>query len=201
MPLKIIIVEDEPLIASDIEFTIKEAGHSVLGVANSSIKALDMINTRKPDLVLLDISIKGEESGIDIGNQLKTKYSIPFIYITSFADQKTLAMAKETLPYGYIVKPFKDRDIVSAIEMAAFRFEAEQKPSLPDHDTINTCAHQPLTKREYDIALRIWEGKNNNDIAAELFLSLNTVKTHTKNLFTKTAVKSRSELIAYLRKL
>lgn len=201
MSLKVLIVEDEPLIASDIHFTIIEAGYSVIGIAHTSVKALDMINTRNPDIVLLDISIKGDQNGIDIGQQLKTKYRIPFIYVTSFADKNTLEMAKETLPYGYIIKPFKDKDIPTAIEMAMFRYNAEQGNKLPSLKAINNSIQQEITSREYEVAQKIWEGKSNSEISTELFLSINTIKTHTKNLFNKLGVKSRNETIAYIRKL
>lgn len=201
MSLNVLIVEDEPLIASDIHFTVTEVGYTVIGIAHTSLKAMDMINTRKPDIVLLDISIKGEQNGIEIGSQLKNKYKIPFIYVTSFADKNTLQLAKETLPYGYIVKPFKDKDIPTAIEMAMFRFHAEQSTKFPDIKTINKHIHQEITNREYEVAQKIWEGKNNNEISNELFLSINTIKTHTKNLFNKLGVRSRNETIAFLRKL
>ena len=201
MSLKVLIVEDEPLIASDIHFTVSESGYTVIGIAHTSIKAMDMINTRKPDIVLLDISIKGDKSGIDIGRILKSDYKIPFIYVTSFADKNTLELAKETLPYGYIIKPFKDKDIPTAIEMAMFRYHAEQGTRFPDLDKINQNILQEITAREYEVAQKIWEGKSNNEISSELFLSINTIKTHTKNLFNKLGVRSRNETIAYLRKL
>jgi DNA-binding NarL/FixJ family response regulator len=200
MVTKVLIVEDEPLIANDIEFTIEEAGFSVIGIAHSSVKALDMINNRNPDIVLLDISIKGDKNGIEIGEILQKNHGTPFIYITSYADKNTLELAKATLPYGYIVKPFKDRDIISAIEMAMFRHKNEQKPKFPSLEKLNENLTNLITQREYDVALKIWEGKSNNVISEELFLSINTIKTHTKNLFNKLNVKSRSEVTAALRK-
>ncbi len=201
MQIKVLIVEDEPLIASDIEFTLNEAGYNVIGISHSCLKAMDMVNNRKPDIVLLDISIKGEKNGIDIGENLKKNYNIPFIYITSYADKTTLELAKATLPYGYIVKPFKDRDIISSIEMAMFRYNSEQAPNFPLIETINNYISEHLTQREYQLAKMVWEGKTNNTIAEELYLSINTVKTHLKNLFTKINVTSRSESIAFLRKI
>lgn len=201
MSLKVLIVEDEPLIAADIEFTLIEAGHTVIGTAHTCLRAMDIINTRQPDIVLLDISIKGDKNGIDIGTNLKKDFNIPFIYITSFADKATLEMAKSTLPYGYIVKPFKDRDIVSAIEIAMFRFQTEQSPRFPKLESINTAISNHLTHREYELAKLIWEGKTNSTIAEELFLSINTIKTHLKNLFSKLDVSSRSEVIALLREI
>ncbi len=197
----VLIVEDEPLIAADIEFTIREAGYKVLGIAHTATKALDLIHSHNPDLVLLDISLKGSQSGIEIGRVLRKQYEIPFIYITSFADKVTLEMAKETLPYGYIVKPFKERDIVSTIEIALFRFDTESKKNILNLDHINSTLSNNLTQREFDIIQKIWEGKSNNQISQESFVSINTVKTHIKNIFSKLSVGSRSEVITYLRNL
>jgi DNA-binding NarL/FixJ family response regulator len=200
MSLKILIVEDEPLIASDIHFTVSEAGYFVIGIAHTSLKAMDMISNRNPDLVLLDISIKGDKNGIDIGEKLKNDYKIPFIYVTSFADKSTLEKAKATLPYGYIIKPFKDKDIPTAIEMAMFRYSSEQQAKFPTIEKVNENLTNNITSREYEVAQKIWEGKSNNEISEELFLSINTIKSHSKNLFFKLKVRSRAETIALLRK-
>ena len=87
MPLKILIVEDEPLIASDIQMTVEEAGHKVDGITNTSVNAFGLVRSRTPDLVLLDISIQGDKNGPDIGKILSNEIKVPFIYITSFADK------------------------------------------------------------------------------------------------------------------
>ena len=121
MSIRVLIVEDEPVIATDIEMTLTGDDYTVVGIAYSSTQALDLLHRFRPDVVLLDIAIKGDKDGIDIATIINDKYKIPFIYITSFSDRETLERAKATLPYGYIVKPFKDRDIISAIEMAVYR--------------------------------------------------------------------------------
>ena len=198
--MRILIVEDEPLIATDIELTLTEAGHTVVGITHTSVKAFDMIHSRKPDLVLLDIAIKGDKNGIDIGRFLHSELNIPFIYITSFADKNTLEEAKSTLPYGYIVKPFKDKDIVSAIEMAGFRYQTESKPVFPVKDELNNHLGTSLTQREFDVLEAMWQGSSNKEISDRLDLSINTIKTHSKNLFLKLNVSSRSEAIATIRK-
>ncbi|HHH55334.1 MAG TPA: response regulator, partial [Bacteroidetes bacterium] len=99
--LKILIVEDEALIAKDIEFSLNQLEYSIVGIAYNSTMALDMIHNRKPDLVLLDIELNSDLSGIDIANILNEKYKIPFIYLTSYADPSTIDSVKKTLPFGY----------------------------------------------------------------------------------------------------
>lgn len=197
MSIRILIVEDEPLIASDIEMTVHSGNYSVAGIAFTSTQALDMLHRFRPDMVLLDIAIKGDKDGIEIAGIIRDKYKIPFIYITSFADKDTLERAKATLPYGYIVKPFKDRDIISAIEMALYRHATLHMRKFPSDTTLATVYH--LTPGECQVLRCVWEGQTNQEVTEHLGISINTVKTHLKNIFSKMQVRSRSEAIAVLR--
>ncbi len=198
MNAKILIVEDEPVIAADIELTLLNCGYRIAGIAYSSTQALDMIVNRQPDLVLLDIAIKGDMDGIDIASVIQQKYHIPFIYLTSFSDKDTLERAKPTLPEGYIVKPFKDRDILSSIEMALYRTTQQQSMHLTIQ-RVNQLSSHPITESEFKIINLIREGRSNQEIADQLYVSINTIKTHLKRIFEKVNVKSRAELIARLR--
>ena len=114
---KILIVEDEPLIADDIADILEQSGYQVVGIADEAPDALAMVEDTTPDLVLLDVNIEGDQDGIELAPQLKT----PFIYLTSYYDQKTLDRAKKTNPSGYIVKPFKEHDLIVNVEMALSR--------------------------------------------------------------------------------
>jgi DNA-binding NarL/FixJ family response regulator len=192
---KILIVEDEPIIAADIESTLLKHGYGVCGIAYSAHQALDMIANRNPDLLLLDIAIKGEEDGIDIASYVRKKYDIPFIYITSFSNRATLERAQETLPEGYIVKPFKDKDILAAVTMALYKVKRVVDPKYLA-DQINSKATIPLTESEIRVVKLIQAGKSNNEIAKELFISVNTVKTHLKHIFEKFNVTSRTALLS-----
>jgi len=118
--IKILIIEDEPLIARDLKRICVNLGYQVIGIAYQSSQALDMLHTRSYDLVLMDISLNGNQDGIEIGEIIRNKYNKPFIYVTSFADNNTLNRAKETTPNGYVVKPFDEKDIYSSIEVALF---------------------------------------------------------------------------------
>lgn len=119
---KILIVEDERLISKDLQDCINELGYGNSLVTDSYKGAIESIETESPDIVLLDISLRGEKSGIDIAKHLIQEDSIPFIYLTSYSDQKTLHEAKSTRPSGYLVKPFRKEDIYTAIEIALGNF-------------------------------------------------------------------------------
>ncbi len=199
MSVRVLIVEDEPIISDDIESTLLANDYDIAGKAYSSTQALDMLINRSPDLVLLDIAIKGDKDGIDIAAIIREKYHLPFIFLTSFSDKITLDRAIPTMPYGYIVKPFKDRDIITSIELAMFRFASENNTTVLDKTTVENRFGVQLTKMEFSVLWMIWEGKSNQAAAKELFLSVNTVKTHVRNLFEKCNVRNRNELMVMLR--
>ena len=129
---KILIVEDEAIIAAEIRSLLKKLGYEVIGKTDNGDKALDLFTNLQPDLVLLDITIKGTLSGIDLAKIIRKKYNFPFIFLTSHSDLNTLNNVKETLPYDYIVKPFTKNDLRSAIELALFLSSGEQAQIYTD---------------------------------------------------------------------
>lgn len=197
MSIRVLIVEDEPVIASDIEMTLGTDDFQVVGIAYNSTKAIDFLHRVQPDIVLLDIAIRGDKDGIEIAHIINERYKIPFIYITSFSDRDTLDRAKATFPAGYIVKPFKDRDIVIAIEMAMYRFSTDHHQSLPPQEQF--AKKYSLTAGEYQVMKCVWAGQTNQQVTETLGISINTVKTHLKSIFTKLNVRTRSEAIAVIR--
>ncbi|MDX2216684.1 MAG: ATP-binding protein [Oculatellaceae cyanobacterium bins.114] len=122
---KILIVEDERVVARDIEKRLKKLGYSVSASVASGEEALQKAAELRPDLVLMDIQIKGEMDGIETAEHIQTELDIPVIYLTAYADEDTLQRAKVTEPFGYIVKPFDERDLHVAIEVALRRRLAE----------------------------------------------------------------------------
>ncbi|MBF0528549.1 MAG: PAS domain S-box protein [Deltaproteobacteria bacterium] len=126
---RILIVEDEVIIASDLESQLKEFGFTVLGMATSAEATLDLIDQEQPDLVLMDIVLGGKMDGIGAATIIKDKWGIPVVFLTAYAEQAKLEQAKLTLPFGYILKPFKGRDLKVAIEMALYvaKVDAERR--------------------------------------------------------------------------
>lgn len=193
--IAVLIVEDEPLIAEDIKQTCIENNIDVAGIAYNLEDAVAILEEKKVDYVLLDIQLGDSNEGLEIGNRLSKEYFIPFSYITSFSDSKTLAEVKLTKPSGYLTKPFRNRDIIIQIELGLDIASRLQKTELISLKEVNKISMDELTQREFQVVLEICNGKSNLEISEVLFVSMNTVKTHLKNIFSKLDVKSRTELI------
>lgn len=118
---KILVVEDESIIATDLERTLGEMGHEVVGIAATGAEALSKAASESPELVLMDIRLPGPMDGIETVKAIRQKRRIPVVFLTAFADAATVARAALTEPYGYLLKPFNDRELRSAIELAIYR--------------------------------------------------------------------------------
>lgn len=125
MVAKVLIVEDEKIVAKDIANTLKKLGYSVSASVSSGEEAIRNVTQSLPDLILMDIRLKGEMDGIEAAEHIKTMTDIPIIYLTANADENTLQRAKITEPFGYIIKPFDERDLHTTIEIALRRHLAE----------------------------------------------------------------------------
>ncbi|MCU0525246.1 MAG: ATP-binding protein [Elainella sp. Prado103] len=122
---RILIVEDEPVIALDVEESLLELGYEVTAVADCAELALSSVQETRPDLVLMDIHLRHESNGIETATQLRQNYGLPVVFLTAHADEATLKQAKQAHPFGYVVKPFEMRDLNVAIEMGLSRYQAE----------------------------------------------------------------------------
>lgn len=118
---RILIVEDEKIVAADIEECLIEAGYTVQGAAASGLEALKRIVETDPDLVLMDIKLKGPLDGVDVAEAVCKHLDIPVIYLTAYADGETLERAKKTDPAGYVLKPFDGQRLRTAVELALCR--------------------------------------------------------------------------------
>ncbi|WP_457617620.1 LytR/AlgR family response regulator transcription factor [Lutibacter sp.] len=117
---KILIVEDEPIIASDIEMILENLDYEVTGIEDNAEGTLTSISKNPPDLVLLDINLDGDIDGVLLAENINKQFQIPFIFLTSNADKLTINRVKRTQPAGFIVKPFCEKDLQSNIEIALF---------------------------------------------------------------------------------
>jgi CheY-like chemotaxis protein len=118
---KILLVEDDDVIAKVADWRLKNLGYTVCGRATSGAEAMELVVNAKPDLVLMDINIRGDVDGIETARMIKKGFNIPVVYVTSHSDGPTLERAKATRPDGFIVKPFEDNDLRVAIELALQR--------------------------------------------------------------------------------
>jgi len=131
----ILIVEDELIIAEDIKTTIEKLGHNVIDIVVRADNAIEILNSHKVDLILLDITIKGDLSGIDLAVIVNQQFNVPFIYLTSHADPKTVTKAIKTAPQGYVVKPYSNSDLYTSIALAFENEKEETITFLADKDS------------------------------------------------------------------
>lgn len=123
--LKLLIVEDEMIIAEDMAESLRRLGYEVPAVVPSGELAIAKAADIKPDLVLMDINLQGDMDGIETATRIRADFQIPVIFLTAYADSQTLERAKEAEPFGYLLKPFEDRDLQTTIEIAVKRNQAE----------------------------------------------------------------------------
>lgn len=125
--IRIMIVEDDRLVAEDIKQSLTDFGYRMVGLFAAGEEALEKVDLLKPDLILMDVVLPGEMNGIETAACIRANHNIPLIYLTSYSDETTLGRAKAAEPFGYIVKPFTERDLKRNIEMALYRHRIEQK--------------------------------------------------------------------------
>ncbi|ELR73905.1 response regulator receiver [Fulvivirga imtechensis AK7] len=120
---RILIVEDEPLIAEEMRCYLEEAAYELSGIAHSVGDALNILDKGGTDLVLVDINLGQALNGIDLAKLINERYKIPFIFITSYGDKATIDSSKQTMPAGYILKPFEEMELLANIEIALFKIK------------------------------------------------------------------------------
>lgn len=169
--INILVVEDEIIVSKDIQQSLKKLGYNVVGSCSTGEEAVELAKEFNPELVLMDIMLKGSMSGIDAAKQIKETSDIPVIYLTAYADESTLNKAKITEPYGYILKPFKEIDLHTSIEMAIFKHKKESE-----------------LRKERDLLFSIADGK---DISNIIFVKSNSklVKVKTADIYFIEALK------------
>ncbi len=124
---RILVVEDEHIVAMGIKKMLKSLGYQVTGIASTGEDAISKAESTFPDLVLMDIMLKGNLDGIEAAREIIKRFDLPVVYLSAYSDSQILERAKQTGPFGYIVKPFEERDLHSSIEMALQRHAAEKK--------------------------------------------------------------------------
>jgi DNA-binding LytR/AlgR family response regulator len=167
----VLVVEDESIVSKDIQHSLKKLGYNVVGAAASGDRAIELARSEKPDIVLMDIMLKGDINGIETAEVMKSELGTPVIFLTAYADDSTLAKAKVTEPYGYIIKPFKEVDLHTTIEMALYKHDKNKE-----------------VEKERDLLYSIVENKDNKDF---IFVKSNSrlVKLNTKDIYFVEALK------------
>lgn len=166
----ILIVEDESIVAMGIKQKLNRLGYDVCNLVSTGEDAIKKAKEEKPDLILMDIKLKGKIDGIDAAKKIGENYNIPIIYLTAYGDENTLERAKVTEPYGYIIKPFKERDLRTSIEIALYKSNIERQIRIKDNaisSSINAIAIADLNGNINYINqsfLKMWGYKDKKEI-------------------------------------
>lgn len=132
--VKILLVEDEMIIADYMQECLQNLGYKVLDICINYNEAVEALAQHKPDIVLLDITLKGSKTGIDLAKYIQENYNIPFVFASSHNDKNTIDKAKTTLPYAYLIKPFSQEDLYAVIETALMHFSRQKNKAVEESE-------------------------------------------------------------------
>ena len=186
------------MVRADLIAALTELGYDVLGGVGTQAQAFKALEDLQPDLVLLDIHLGRGKEGVELAHFINQHHLVPFIFLTAYSDDGTLAEVRETLPAGFVLKPFDEPRLKAAIEIARHTYYSAIQPVfLPQ---LPFSLPEPLTHRESELLHLLCQGLTNQELADATYVSLNTVKTHLKNLYLKLEVRNRAEAILKVRR-
>ncbi len=185
----VLIIEDELITAASIEELLQEEEYTVIGMAKDAATAFRLCNhaDEPPSVIICDINIKGTTQGVELAGQLKELYDCEIIFLTAYADAKTLQDAFTKDPVMYVVKPYSDVQLLVALQMAFHKIYHKEKTVLQ--------YQLDLTEREKEIALLVAQGMSSKQVARKLFISIETVKTHRRRMLNKNNINSFPHLV------
>ncbi len=181
MKKRILVVDDEVIIADDLCNTLIKLGYDALEPALSYKQAIEVLSNESIDMAILDINLGGRKTGMDVAEYIQEHLNIPFIYLSSHTDSKTLELAKNTMPYAYLVKPYGATDVMTAIEIAF----NNQKRYSETKVTADSEQISNLTAMEKVVIRKIAENLSTKEIAEQLCVSESTIKNHRHNICVK----------------
>lgn len=192
---KILIVEDELLTAESIAVLLEEEDYSITGIARDAATALRLSSQPHcwPSIIICDIGLRGDVSGIELAAQLKQLYNCEVIFLTAYSDTKTVGAAADTAPVMYLVKPYTDTQLLVAVQMACHRI-LRKSENNSDGPVLQ------LTDREREVALLAAQGLSSKQIARRLSISVETVKTHRRRMMSRNAINSFPQLVYLLNR-
>ncbi|MEG3958440.1 EAL domain-containing protein [Microcoleus sp. herbarium2] len=145
---KILIVEDESIIAEDISDSLISLGYRITGMVYSGEEAIEAAAQFRPDLVLMDVNLQGEMDGITAAAEIRSRFQIPVVYLTAYTDENTLRRVNATKPFGYIVKPFEEKNLHTTIQLALHQHEYDSLTNLPNRSLLREQLNQVLDKQK-----------------------------------------------------
>ena len=160
---RILIVEDEAIVAMEIESSLQSLGYTVTSIADNGEKAIEKAEEEKPDLVLMDIRIKGEMDGIDAAEVIRSKFEIPVIFSTAYLDEERIERAKITIPFGYVLKPIQERDLKVTIEMALYIGKVDRERRKTEESLMISETRFKSLFNGMSGGVAVYEAKNEGD--------------------------------------
>lgn len=191
----VLIVEDELITAESIAELLEEEDYCIAGRARDAATALRICHTaeRVPDVAICDINIKGPVNGIQLAGELKQLINCEIVFLTALSDTKTLQAAFSAEPVMYVVKPYTDKQLLVAVQMAFHRIFRRRQERRTDH--------LQLTEREMEVAQLVAQGLSSKQIARMLQISAETVKTHRRRMLQKNNISSFPHLVYLMNNL
>lgn len=182
----ILIIEDDILVAENTAYILNQAGYNSIHIADNLTDVIKFQKKNKIALIISDINLHGVNNGPNIIKELQNNIQIPVIYLTAYSEEQIVNDALSTNPIAFVLKPFTDRQLLVAVQIAFKQIEEYHKPGAIDKPT----------PREIQVIELIAKGLSNKEISEFFFLSEHTVKAHRRNLIRKYQLRSSSELIA-----
>ncbi|WP_291868562.1 response regulator [Maribacter sp.] len=179
-PIKILIVEDNVIIADDMQSMLEEIGYEIVDNVIVYEQAVEVLKSQQVDLVLIDIILASDKTGIDLGKHIRENYDIPFIFVTSNSDRATVENAKTVKPNGYLVKPFEQQDLYTSIEIALSNFTygtggKAADVASDDSPMSNSILKDSIFVKKQHLYYRIQFGDIQFIKADNVYLEVNTV--------------------------
>ncbi|MDF1878478.1 response regulator [Sulfurimonas sp. SAG-AH-194-C20] len=199
---RIVIVEDDDITSLNLNMSLQKQGYSVVGVCDNALQAKHKISVTNPDLVIVDISLDKSNDGIELARVIRDKYNLPFIYLTSYSDDNIIDQAKETEPYGYILKPFEPNALHASIQMALFKFSQENKHKEDIHllkvDNLN-LEKLLYAKRSSDKPIVIFAQEYHLDISLSqtYYKDVKIKLTKKENAFLRLLVAQLGKIVSF----
>ena len=204
---RILIVDDEVIITSQLEALLTSVGYSVVGVAFSSEEAVPMARETKPDLILMDIFMEEMSSGINAAQKIKDELNIPVIFISGYSEEELVSKAKQVEPLGYLLKPFQANQVTTSIEVALHKFKIDRE-FKEAHDSLEKQflerneelirAYETIKERQQELEIRTLELEETN---AVLKILIERREADKRELEEKVLANVKTLVDPYLRKL
>lgn len=193
--LKILLIEDEFIIAKDIQILLKNDNYAEVDLAKNYDAALKFYSLNNYDLIISDINLNDTKDGIQTITELSKMRKVPVVYLTAYSDLEVVSRAEKTMPFAYLLKPYNDNQLKATINLAILNFKKIVN-AIPEN-VENTTKLKLLTSREKEVLITLSTGKISKEIADFLNISTYTVEQHKKNIRKKLGLTTLGELVNF----